>query len=113
VRGKSLDQVVAELKAGEILPDQIPVRCFRDPGSGKLVAIDNRTLAALSEAKVQPKYIEYPYGEVEQAVKNRLTEDPLRGDLPLPGPYVPITPGPNDVRIIRIVNLPGYPPKLR
>jgi hypothetical protein len=110
IAGKSLDEVSAALQSGELTAQDLPIQVFRDPGSGKLVSMNTRSLAALSKANVAPVYEEIPYSEVSQAIKNRLNEPTLGPDFELPGPYLPITPSQRDLTIIDVVNRPGYPP---
>ena len=102
LRGRSLNDVVADLKSGKIEPEEIEIQVFRDPGSGKLVSINTRGLAALSDAGfrlINVKLVQPP----DKSVLRRLAEGTFSQDFSLPGPHVPITLNRKDVRIIRVI----------
>ena len=51
--GRSISDVAADLRAGRLTPDQLPIEAFRLP-DGRLVSSNTRSLAALSEAGLSP-----------------------------------------------------------
>jgi hypothetical protein len=109
LRGQSLDDVVAKLKSGALSPDQIQISVVRDPASGKLITLNNRGLAALSDAGLTPtNVVEVPYtDQVKDVLEQRLTNESPIIDSSLPGPSIPITPSLQDLTVIRIISLPG------
>ena len=46
--------MAADLRAGKLTPDQLPIEAFRLP-DGRLVSANTRSLAALSEAGLGPE----------------------------------------------------------
>lgn len=51
--GRPISDVAADLRAGILHPDQLPINVFQNE-AGQLIAINNRTLGALSEAGMKP-----------------------------------------------------------
>jgi RHS repeat-associated protein len=107
IDGRKLADVAADLKSGNLHPDQLEVKYFTHPTTGQKIAESNRTLATLSMADMKPTKVR----EIipSQEVLNRLTESPLRqrGEVfDLPGRAIPITPGQNNLKILDVIRLP-------
>ncbi|MCW7540925.1 DUF6531 domain-containing protein [Aquabacterium sp. A7-Y] len=107
IEGRTLADVASDLKSGVLHPDQLPVSYFVHPKTGQWIAESNRTLAALAEAGMKPTVLrEVP---VTQELLNRLAEKSLRHRgqvLSMPGTSIPVTVGPNNLEIVRIISLP-------
>ena len=101
--GRSISDVAADLRAGRLTPDQLPIEAFRLP-DGRLVSSNTRSLAALSEAGLSPTNVTII--PPTQELLRRLQETPLIPNAPLPGPRVPVTPSQSDPTIRRIIELP-------
>ncbi|MCA9526274.1 MAG: RHS domain-containing protein, partial [Myxococcales bacterium] len=105
IRGRPIEAVAADLRAGRIAGEDLPVQVFRDPTTGRLTAINNRGLAAWSLAGRNPDLVILTTPTAAET--NRLREPSLvRGDS-LPSPHTAVTPGKNDTSIIGIVSTPG------
>jgi RHS repeat-associated protein len=100
--GRLVSDVAADLRAGILSPDQLPINAFVH-SSGELVSINTRTLAALSEAGMQPTIINIVTPKL--SVLSRLSETPII-DSPLPGPSIPVTPSMTDLTVIRVIHIP-------
>ena len=109
LKNRTIDDVAADLKSGKITPDQIQISCVRDPATGKLVTLNNRGLAALSDAGFKPtNVVEVPYSaKIQDLLDQRITNDSPIIDSPLPGPSIPITPSQEDLEVVRVISLPG------
>src|SRR6266571_7089382 len=57
LRGRPISDVAADLQAGRLSPNDIPIKAFTTE-SGELVSINNRSLGALSEAGLKPTNVE-------------------------------------------------------
>lgn len=105
IRGRSIADVAADLKAGKISPDSLPIYYFEH--EGQLIAINNRGLAALSEAGLKPTVLRrVPIDEVPPSVLERLTEPPIVRGQTIPGPMIPVTKDKAGKVIDRIITLP-------
>jgi RHS repeat-associated protein len=116
--GRSLADVVSDLRTGVLTPDDLPLTAFRHPDTGTLVSMNTRTRAVLAEAGLEPSRVSIVdlaslSAKQEQKYLIRLGESPLI-DSPLPGVRVPVTPSMNDLRIMSrpdgspyIISIPG------
>jgi hypothetical protein len=95
--------VAADLRAGTMTPDQLPIEAFRLP-DGRLVSANTRSLAALSEAGLKPTNVKII--EPTPDLLSRLRETPIIPDAPVPGPRVPVTPSQSDLTVLRVIELP-------
>jgi hypothetical protein len=100
--GRRLEDVAEDLHFGRIHTDQIPILAFRH--GNDLVSINTRSLSALSLASKSPTNITIVKPKKEWL--DRLDEDPIVPNSPLPGPRVPMTPSRNDLKIPRIIEIP-------
>ncbi|MCE9606717.1 MAG: HINT domain-containing protein [Planctomycetia bacterium] len=117
--GRSLADVVADLRKGDLTPDDLPLTAFRHPDTGALVSMNTRTRAVLAEAGLEPTRVSIVdlaslSARQQQKYLRRLGED-LIIDSPLPGGRVPVTPSMNDLRIMSrpdgspyIISIPGF-----
>jgi LysM repeat protein len=102
--GRDYREVAADLKANRLAANQLPIEVFER--QGRLVSINTRSLAALSEAGMFPTNITRV--EPTADVLARLGEDPILERLP--NSRVPVTRG---GEVIAVVELPPAPtPKL-
>jgi hypothetical protein len=85
--GRSVSEVADWLRSGVLTADNLPIQAFRG-ASGELITINNRSLAALSEAGLLPTNVAIV--NPTRAESRRLTER-LIIDSPLPSPMVPVT----------------------
>lgn len=99
--GRPIADVAADLRAGVLSPDKLPVRVFEHKGS--LVALNNRSLAALSEAGMVPTQI--ISSTPTNAEIARLFETPIIRS-PIPGPLIPVTPGMSNPTVLRVIGVP-------
>jgi hypothetical protein len=97
--GRRISDVANDLRAGVLSPDQLPISAFVYD-SGQLISINNRTLAALSEAGMRPSIINIVSPTRNQLL--RLTEAPIINS-PIPGPLIPVTPSQRDLDIMYII----------
>jgi RHS repeat-associated protein len=99
-----IGKVADQLKNCEISPDSIEIKAFRY--QGKLVSENNRSLAALSMARLRPTNIKMIVPKPK--IRARLYEDPLPGYPRLPSPILPITPHKDDPTVLYDIRIPGY-----
>ena len=93
------------LKAKKISPDDLPIWYFEY--QGQLVTMNNRGLAALSEAGLKPTVLyKVPINEVPKKVLDRLTETPLVRGQTLPGRLLPVTVDKAGTIILHVIELP-------
>jgi len=104
LRGRTLVEVAKDLRTGRLTADMLPIQAFRY--GEHLVSANTRTLTALSMAGLRPTRIKLISPPDE--LLDRLLEPPLISSAPLPGPRVVITPGPSDLRILGVVDIPGW-----
>ena len=100
--GRQISDVAADLRSGILSADQLPINAFRG-SHGELITINNRTLAALSEASLKPTRI-----NIVTATRNellRLTERPIINS-PIPGPSIPVTRTISDPTVLRVITIP-------
>jgi hypothetical protein len=102
--GRDISDVAADLRAGTLHPDQLPIEAFHYEGT--LVSANTRSLAALSEAGLRPTKIRII--SPTRQLRLRLQESPLIPNAPLPGPSVPVTPSMSDLTILRVITTPGH-----
>lgn len=88
--------MAADLRAGVLHPDQLPIQAFYY--EGQLVSANTRSLSALSEAGLLPTNVTVI--QPQRALLLRLRETPLLPNAPLPGPRVPVTPSRTDLTIL-------------
>jgi len=100
--GRKISDVAADLRAGKLSPDDVPIEAFYH--NGELVSANTRSLAALSEAGLKPTSIKII--QPTKVLLGRLKETPLIPNAPLPGPVVPVTPGRTSHTILRIITTP-------
>jgi hypothetical protein len=100
--GRTITDVAADLRAGRLNSDQLPVEAFWY--GNRLVSANSRSLAALSEAGLAPTRVTVI--EPPRALLDRLNEKPIILGAPLPGPSVPVTPSQLNPYILQIINLP-------
>jgi hypothetical protein len=102
--GRSLADVVADLRSGTLTPDDLPLTALRDPATGNLVSMNTRTRAVLAEAGLEPTKVEIidlnSLSRSQRAKYLRRLRQPLIIDSPLPGYRVPVTPNMNDLRVM-------------
>ncbi|WP_407324151.1 RHS repeat-associated core domain-containing protein [Tenacibaculum maritimum] len=103
IRGRNITDVVNDIKAGNIDPNEFLISYTKDPKTGKLVTLNNRGLAALSEAgKFPTDAIYVPHNEVP----NRLLKD-LGGKNPvgdiLPSKQIAVTTDKAGKNILRTI----------
>ena len=105
IKGRTIDEVAKDIvdPQAELSVEDFVLQAFRH--EGRLVTINNRGLAALSLADKKPVFVQVV--KPTKAGLRRLKEEPLRPDLPLPGPRIPITSGKNSVEIDEIVSISG------
>jgi hypothetical protein len=101
--GRSISDVADDLRRGKLSPDDLPIDAFKLP-DGRLVSANTRSLAALSEAGLNPTRIRLI--EPTQDLLDRLDEIPIIPHAPLPGRRVPVTPSQSDLEILRVIELP-------
>ena len=102
-KGLSIYAVAQDLKNGVLDPSGIKVNVFEH--EGQLVAENNRSLAALSLAGLEPTNINI-LDNVPGDVLARLGEEPLvSGELP--SSMTAVTPSQEDLRIGDIIQTPG------
>lgn len=94
--GRPIIDVAADLRAGVLHPDQLPIQAFYY--EGQLVSANTRSLSALSEAGLLPTNVTVI--QPQRALLLRLRETPLLPNAPLPGPRVPVTPSRTDLTIL-------------
>ena len=102
--GRSLADVVADLRKGKLTPDDLPLSAFRHPETGNLVSINTRTRAVLAEAGLEPTKVTIVdlsslTKKKRKDLLKRLSE-PLVIDSPLPGHRVPVTPSMGNLNIM-------------
>jgi hypothetical protein len=100
---RRIADVAADLRAGRLHPDQLPIQAFEY--DGQLVSANSRSLAALSEAGLKPTIVQII--EPTDDLLLRLQEVPLRHTSPLPGPTTYVTPSRSNLSIIRPITVPG------
>ncbi|PYU28454.1 MAG: hypothetical protein DMG32_02695 [Acidobacteria bacterium] len=100
LRGRPISDVAADLRAGRLSPNDIPIKAFTTE-SGELVSINNRSLGALSEAGLKPTNVEVVQPTLDEL--RRLTQSPIIPNAPLPGPRIPVTPSQTNLEILRII----------
>lgn len=104
--GRPISDVVAELQAGTLSPDDIPISAFEH--EGQLVTINNRGLAALSEAGFQPTNLSVISKElVAPNVIARLRQVPTALGESLPSPNIAVTQSIRDWTVLRTIAIPG------
>jgi RHS repeat-associated protein len=104
IRGRAIMDVAADLRAGKILPEDMLVDVFRQ--GDIYVAVNNRSLAALSLAGFQPTM-----GRIvspTKAVQERLVQAPVRGFSALPAARIPATVGKLDDSVLWVVSIVGH-----
>jgi hypothetical protein len=101
--GRPIADVAADLRAGTLSADKLPIEAFQLP-DGRLVSANTRSLAALSEAGLKPTKVTII--QPTQELLNRLKEVPIIPNAPLPGPRVPVTPSQSNLTVLRVIELP-------
>jgi RHS repeat-associated protein len=104
IRGRLLEEVAADIKAGRIDVDDIPIEYFRDPRTGLYTAINNRGLAVISMAKEKPTFTVLT--KPTEAELDRLNQPPLSRFPSLPSSRIPVTRGRRDLDVLYVVSLP-------
>jgi RHS repeat-associated protein len=102
---RPIRSVADDLISRKLSPDDLPLNVFRHAGSGALVTENNRSLTALSMAGMRPTILNMIVPPAK--VLARLEEVGPLGDR-LPATRIAITPSQEDLRILDIVNLPGF-----
>jgi RHS repeat-associated protein len=106
LRGRPLADVSAELRAGTLSPDAIPITAFER--EGQLVTVNNRGLAALSDAGFRPTNLTIvDKGSLSADVLARLDEVPSALGSTLPWPSIAVTPSRLDWTVLRTISVPG------
>lgn len=88
IRGKLLTEVADGLRHGHISPDDLPIHYFID-SAGNRVAINNRGLAALRMAGMEPTITKQVTPSKKEL--NRLLEKPIDRSYKIPGDRIPVT----------------------
>jgi RHS repeat-associated protein len=101
LKGRQLEEVAADLRAGVLQPKDIPIQAFEY--QGQLVAANNRGLTTLSMAGMKPTNI--IIRSPTRSELKRLSEISVLGDR-LPSTRIAITPHRTDHRILRVVHVP-------
>jgi RHS repeat-associated protein len=101
LRDRLITDVAADLRSGVLSPDQLPIQVFSY--EGQLVTLNNRSLAALGEARIRPTRVEIVEPTLRQ--RRRLLEPPII-DSPIPGPLIPMTPSQSDLTILHVIEAP-------
>jgi hypothetical protein len=100
IRGRPIEEVAGRLRSGEIDPLSVHVEAFEY--RGQIVALSNRTLAALSEAGLKPRLVIMTTPTQRQI--DRLGESPIFAGQTLPGPRIAVTPSQSN---LTVMNRPG------
>jgi hypothetical protein len=104
--GRNVSDVASDLRSGKLSANDLPIDAFRH--EGKLVTMNNRSLAALSEAGLRPSNVNViPRRSVPDEVLDRLLEAPLVGG-PLPSPHIAVTRTFDDKSVLRVVTIAGF-----
>lgn len=101
--GRPISGVASDLRAGILTPDQLPINAFQNE-AGELISINNRTLAALSQAGLRPTIVNLTTPTKAELL--RLMEEPII-DSPIPGPRIPVTPNQSDLNVMWVVETPS------
>jgi len=102
--GRNIYDVARDLSSGLLTSNQIPIQAFRH--KGQLVAINNRGLATLSLAGLQPtRIIEISNHGTE--ILARLRQRSLIGGYKLPSTYTVVTPKNNLQDILDLIRIPS------
>ncbi len=88
VAGKTIEEVAAALNDGLLDPSIFRISVFKD-GAGRQVVANNRGMAALALAKMEPTSIIRRAPSADEAA--RLVEAPIAKKYSLPGDTLPIT----------------------
>ena len=103
---RPIADVAAELHAGKLSPDDIPITAFEL--EGQLVTVNNRGLAALSEAGLRPTNMTViGKSDVPLSVMRRLLETPTALGEGLPSPSIAVTPSMSDWSVSRVISIYG------
>ncbi|HEU5109387.1 MAG TPA: hypothetical protein VFT95_12670, partial [Micromonosporaceae bacterium] len=104
IKGRSINDVAADLRGGRLSADQMHITAF--PHQGKLVTENNRGLTALSKAGMRPTNVTVkPKSQMPKEVLDRLKERTPLGDT-LPSNRIAITPSQRDWTILDVVSTP-------
>ena len=104
--GRSVADVSAELRAGTMSSDAIQITAFEH--GGQLVTVNNRGLAALSEAGLAPTNLTIVSKEaLSPGVLARLGEVPNALGTGLPSRSIAVTPSMSDWTVLRTISVPG------
>lgn len=103
--GRPISDVAADLRAGILSPDHLPIQAFYYGDDGSLVSANTRSLSALSEAGMQPTNVSII--NPSRSLLRRLREEPIISHAPLPGPRVPVTPSQQNLQVLRVIQIPG------
>ncbi len=106
VRRTGLADVASELRAGTMSADAIPITAFEH--GGQLVSINNRGLAALSDAGLVPTNLTIVgRNSVDRSIMSRLDEVPSALGTGLPSSSIAVTPSMSDWSVLRVSSVPG------
>jgi hypothetical protein len=101
-KGRSIYAVAEDLRAGRLSPHGIRIDAFWH--GNQLVAVNNRSLAALSLAKMRPTNVNIV--DPPSSIRKRLREPAIVSDR-LPSRSVAVTPSQRDLRVGDIISTPG------
>jgi cbb3-type cytochrome oxidase cytochrome c subunit len=87
IRGRSLVDVAADLRSGKLSPDELPIEYFVH--EGKRITINNRGLAALRMAGLEPTITRRVKPTQDQT--NRLKEKSINRHHMIPGRRIAVT----------------------
>jgi hypothetical protein len=102
--GRPLADVSADLRALRMSPDEIPIQAFEH--DGQLVTVNNRGLAALSDAGFRPTNLSIvDRSTLPDSVLERLLEIPTALGGGLPSPSIAVTKSMVDWKVIRTITI--------
>ncbi len=102
--GREISNVANDLRLKILHPDQLAIEVFWY--NGQLVSANTRSLSALSEAGLTPTNIKFIMPN--RTLLSRLDELPIIENASLPGPRIPVTKSKSDLKVIRVIEIPGY-----
>lgn len=112
--GRAIDDVVADLlnPRNPLSADDLPITAFRHPDTGVLVSANTRTRATLAKAGLEPTNVDIvDLGRLSARERtkllNRLQEQPIIPNAPLPGTRVPVTPTMSDHTVLDVIEILG------
>lgn len=99
--GRSISDVANDLRSGALHPDQLPIDVFKV--GDKIVAANNRSLAALSEAGLSPT--KTTVIQPTASLLRRLREAPILSNATLPSSKIAVTPSQSNLTVLRVIEL--------